>query len=428
MDNRARLQKSLDYIEENLQTEITAAELAEMASFSLFHYYRLFQQATGMPVMQYILRRRLLHGIYAMKQGSTKIDAALAFGFDTYAGFYRAFCREFGSTPSEFLKFCRAKRPYRIDLTKEEHMIITHKKAAQILKHWNLDGETITDIYYNGTGNKNESACYVGEEFVLKYTANPGKLKNHIEVSKAIEGVGLLAASPVATPDGQEYIRDGELYFYVTRRLKGQQMVAGSFYEGDYISNARFVGEIIGQLHLALSKINDCVSDADLLGTVRNWALPKAKQALGLTDVFCKEYLDTFSSLYPKLPRQIIHRDPNPGNIICSDAQWGFIDFDLAERNVRIYDPCYAATAVLSESFGNNDEKWLDFYRNIICGYDSVTHLTDEERKTIPYVILANQFVCVAWFAQQDKYVELFETNKRMTLWLMQRFEELKDI
>lgn len=102
MDNRAIIQKSLDYIEENLRTEITAAELAEMAHISLFHYYRLFQQATGMPVMQYILRRRLLHGVYAMKQGSGKIGAALLYGFDTYAGFYKAFCREFGATPSAF--------------------------------------------------------------------------------------------------------------------------------------------------------------------------------------------------------------------------------------------------------------------------------------------------------------------------------------
>ena len=41
------IQQSLDYIEENLQTEITAAELAEEAGFSMFHYYRVFQSATG---------------------------------------------------------------------------------------------------------------------------------------------------------------------------------------------------------------------------------------------------------------------------------------------------------------------------------------------------------------------------------------------
>lgn len=424
MDNRRIIQRSIDYIEENLQSEITAAELAAQAGFSLFHYYRLFQQATGLPVMQYILRRRLLYGIYAMKKGMGKTDAALLYGFDTYAGFYKAFCREFGSTPSAFLASSRAKRPWRIDITKEEHMAITHKKAAQILQNWNLSDTTITDIYYDGTGSKNDSALYVGENFVLKYTANLGKLKKHIEVSKALENIGLLSAVPVPAIDGAEYIQDGEMYFYLTRRLPGNQMASHQFGEGD----GRFVGEIIGQLHLALQNIEDCVSEADLLGTVRDWALPKAKQALNLRDDFCREYLDTFAALYPNLPRQIIHRDPNPGNIICADDQWGFIDFELAERNARIYDPSYAATAVLSETLGQNNDRWLEIYREIICGYDSVAHLTEEERKAIPYVILANQFVCVAWFSEQDKYAEIFEINRSMTLWLIDRLAELHKI
>ena len=359
-----------------------------------------------------------------MKRGNTKIDAALSYGFNTYAGFYRAFVREFGSTPSDFLKSSRVKRPYRIDITKEEHMTVTHNKVTRILKHWNLEGQTITDIYYEGTGNKNDNACYVGEKYVLKFTANLGKLKKHIEVSKALHSIGLLSAVPVPTTDGAEYIADGEVYFYLTCRLPGEQMVSNRFGEGD----GRFVGEIIGQLHLALSKIEDCVSEADLLAAVRDWALPKAKAAMNLSDPFCKEYLNTFSALYPKLPRQIIHRDPNPGNMIRNQDQWGFIDFDLAERNARIYDPCYAATAVLSETFGQNNDRWLGIYRDIICGYDSVASLTDAERRAIPYIILANQFVCVAWFAEQDKYAELLEINKRMTAWLMEKFEELNEI
>jgi Ser/Thr protein kinase RdoA (MazF antagonist)/AraC-like DNA-binding protein len=424
MDNRRIIQTSLDYIEDHLQTEITAAELADLAGFSLFHYYRLFHQATGMAVMHYIQRRRLLHGVYAMKQGIGKTDAALDYGFDTYAGFYKAFCREFGATPSGFLKSSRAKRPYRIDITREENIMITHKKAAQILTHWNLGNAAITDIYYEGTGNKNDSAVYVGEEFVLKYTVNFGKLEKHIEVSKALSSIGLLSAVPVPTADGAEYIRDGEIYFYLTRRLPGKQMDAHRFCQGD----GRFVGEIIGQLHLALNKIEDCVTEADLLSTVRDWALPGAKAPLNLSDGFCKEYLETFASLYPDLPRQIIHRDPNPGNIICAEDQWGFIDFELAERNARIYDPCYAATAVLSETFGQDNHPWLEIYRDIIWGYDSVAHLTEAERRAIPYIILANQFVCVAWFAQQDKYVEIFEVNKKMTAWLIEHFEELKNI
>ena len=264
----------------------------------------------------------------------------------------------------------------------------------------------------------------MGEEYVLKFTANLGKLKKHLEVSKALESIGLLSAVPVLTTDGAEYIQDGEVYFHLTRRLPGEQMVSHRFGAGD----GRFVGEIIGQLHLALSKIEDCVSEADLFATVRDWALPKAKVALNLSDAFCREYLDTFANLYPNLPRQIIHRDPNPGNIICSHDQWGFIDFELAERNARIYDPCYAATAVLSETFEHSNDRWLEIYRDIIRGYDSVAKLTQAEREAIPYIILANQFVCVSWFAEQAKYAEIFEINKQMTLWLIEKFEELRDI
>ena len=204
-------------------------------------------------------------------------------------------------------------------------------------------------------------------------------------------------------------------------------MTAASLYEGGGAEKARFVGEIIGQLHLALCRVDYPASDADLYETVKTWALPASQAAMDLPGSFCTEYLSTLAGLYPSLPRQIIHRDPNPGNIILSGDKWGFLDFDLSEQNVRIYDPCYAATAVLSECF--SEEKlpaWLGIYQNILLGYDSVVHLTEEERRAVPYILLANQLVCVAWFAGQEKYAEVFETNKRMTRWLVDHFEELR--
>ncbi|MBQ9166326.1 MAG: helix-turn-helix domain-containing protein, partial [Oscillospiraceae bacterium] len=350
MDYRALLQESLDYIEENLSAELRAAELAKQAGFSLFHYYRLFRTVVGMPVMQYILRRRLLHAVYAIRCGSTGIDAALRFGFDTYAGFYKAFQREFGCPPFVFLRHSRAKRPYRLNLMKEEHMIVTHKMAADILKHWGLEQETISDIYNETTGAKNDSACYVGSSFVLKYTTDLKKLNTHMQLSTAIESTGLRASSPIPTTDGRTFIRHGELYFYLTKRL-GTRMTAPQFYQHDRDAAARFTGEIIGQLHLALAALDCSLQEAELYETVRDWALPKVRTLLPLTDAFCAHYLEVFEALYPALPRQIIHRDPNPGNVILCEEGWGFIDFELSERNVRIYDPCYAASAILSESF-----------------------------------------------------------------------------
>jgi len=422
MDYLNLIQESLDYIEENLQSELTAQELAERAGFSLFHYYRLFQSAVGMPVMQYILRRRLLHGVYAIGCGSTGIDAALRYGFDTYAGFYRAFQREFGCTPSAFIKLSRAKRPCRICLKKEEHIIVTHKKAASILKHWNLENETITDIYYEGTGNKNENACYVGDKYVLKYTANPGKMKNHQQLSRLIAQRGLASAVPVETADGKDYVQEGELYYTLTRRIEGEQMHTAELYADE--NKARFVGEIIGHLDLALEDAQVCVNERDLLDTAVK-ALSEVKERLGLSTAFCEEYLRTFGALYPTLPKQIVHRDPNPGNIICCGEQYGFIDFELSECCVRIYDPCYAATAILSETFGKDNEAWLQIYRSIMRGYDSTAKLSEEERRAIPYVILANQLLCTAWFAEKEKYAALFETNKKMTLWIIENFDRL---
>ena len=430
MDHRKCMQESLDYIENHLKTQIDATELADRAGYSLFHYYRLFQLAVGMPVMQYILRRRLIHAIYEIRCGRKRIDVILEYGFDTYSGFYKAFRREFGCTPSVFLKKGRAKQPYKLNLYKEEYMNLSRRKASEILKHWNLEKEPISDIYYDGSGQKSDNAFYAGEAYILKFTVNREKMKNEIALSRAMEGAGLMASTPVITADGREYMQDGELFFYVTRRVSGTPMVSHNFYEGDYAAKARFVGEIIGQLHLILSRAEILVNDVDLYEDVKNWALPKAKEILSIPEQFCREYLEKFRELYSNLPKQIIHRNPNPATIIVSQDKWGFIDFELSERNLRIYDPCYAATAVLCETYDEKDQeklrKWVDIYRNIIWGYDSVVKLTDDEKRAIPYVVMANQAVCVAWFSEQEKYADVFETNKCMTKWLLSVFKELK--
>ena len=77
MENRSCIQQSLDKIEAELASEISVNELAKKAGYSLFYYYHIFQKEVEMPVMQYIIRRRLLHGIYEMSQGDKKIDIAL---------------------------------------------------------------------------------------------------------------------------------------------------------------------------------------------------------------------------------------------------------------------------------------------------------------------------------------------------------------
>ena len=40
-------------------------------------------------------------------------------------------------------------------------------------------------------------------------------------------------------------------------------------------------------------------------------------------------------------------------------------------------------------------------------------------------MVIANQLICVAWFSEQDKYADIFETNTRMTQWLLPMFDDL---
>lgn len=430
MTYRKEIQESLDYIEAHLQTDITASELAQRAGFSLFHFYRLFQMSTGLPVMQYILRRRLLHAIYAIRGGEKRIDAALAYGFDTYAGFYKAFRREFGCTPSVFLKKNRAKSPARIDLQKEEAMYLMHSTAREVLKQWEMENETITDLYYESSGNRADHAVCVGENFILKRVRELAALKAGMALAQELNNAGVDAQTPIATADGRNFVQMGEWHYSLYRRPEGKELVAADLYGKESAIKARFVGEVIGQLHLTLRKAEIECKEADLLASVRDWALPKAKESLRLSEAFCQSYLETFEKLYSLLPRQIIHRNPNPANILTAEDGWGMIDFEMAERNARLYDPCYAATAVLSESFdAQNEDKlreWLGICQNILLGYDTVAELTVEEKEAVPYMILANQFTCVAWFASQPQYQEICVTNRKMTKWLIQHFEELK--
>jgi len=94
---------ALEYIEENLKTDITAEELAKMANYSTYHYYRLFSSVMGSSVAGYILKRRLDHALAEIACGRRATDVVYEYGFDTYAGFYKAFVKMYGCSPKKYL-------------------------------------------------------------------------------------------------------------------------------------------------------------------------------------------------------------------------------------------------------------------------------------------------------------------------------------
>ncbi len=55
----SKINKAQDYIEKHLEEELTIGQLAEIASFSPFHFQRIYRQITGESLYSYIKRLRL---------------------------------------------------------------------------------------------------------------------------------------------------------------------------------------------------------------------------------------------------------------------------------------------------------------------------------------------------------------------------------
>ncbi len=101
---RARIEKAVLFIEDNLSTNLRVADVAKNAHLSPFHFQRLFSAYLGEPVSQYILCRRLERAANILSKKTTVnlLKLALESGFDTHSSFTKAFKKRFGVTPSAF--------------------------------------------------------------------------------------------------------------------------------------------------------------------------------------------------------------------------------------------------------------------------------------------------------------------------------------
>lgn len=101
----------LEYIDKNLQEEITTEVLAQKAGFSLYHFCRVFRWETGYAVMEYVRRRRLAFAAAELASPQKIIDIALKYGFETHAGFSKAFKRVYACTPEAYRRHSVSRAP-----------------------------------------------------------------------------------------------------------------------------------------------------------------------------------------------------------------------------------------------------------------------------------------------------------------------------
>ncbi len=95
-----RLNNSIKYIEEHLTDEIDYEKLARTAGCSSYHYQRMFAYMAGIPLSEYIRRRKMSLAAVDIKNGEKIIDTALKYGYNSPTAFNRAFQSIHGIAPS----------------------------------------------------------------------------------------------------------------------------------------------------------------------------------------------------------------------------------------------------------------------------------------------------------------------------------------
>lgn len=98
-----RIEKILDYIHHNLEQPITVSDLAEKSCWSRWQFQRVFSDATGLSVAQYIRELRLSNAAERLINTKERhLDIAIDCGFDSEISFSRSFKKLFGHSPRDY--------------------------------------------------------------------------------------------------------------------------------------------------------------------------------------------------------------------------------------------------------------------------------------------------------------------------------------
>lgn len=97
----SQLGDAMRYIEDNLDGDIDLERLAQIAQCSSFHFQRVFSYMAGVPLSEYIRRRRMTKAAFELQNSGAKVvDLALKYGYDSPTAFNRAFQSVHGVAPS----------------------------------------------------------------------------------------------------------------------------------------------------------------------------------------------------------------------------------------------------------------------------------------------------------------------------------------
>lgn len=144
-----RINRVIDYIEANLDKELSLETLSGVAFFSPYHFHRIFGAMVGESLGQFIQRLRLERAASRLvnnpKEPITEI--AFRYGFSGSAAFARAFKKNFGVSAGRWRQLALAGDR---KISKEESkagMVLRKKRQELFRSSLYIEGNTITQAW-----------------------------------------------------------------------------------------------------------------------------------------------------------------------------------------------------------------------------------------------------------------------------------------
>lgn len=123
-----------DYIENHLEDELRIEDLARIASFSEFHFQRIYRQITGESLYSYIKRLRLEKAIFLIRSNKrlALLDIALSVGFSNHASFAKALKERYKVSASTIRRLDNQEMEKLIDEISMNGKVYTEKTTYNI--------------------------------------------------------------------------------------------------------------------------------------------------------------------------------------------------------------------------------------------------------------------------------------------------------
>lgn len=142
MEYRRRICRAMNFICDNLDRELSLEEIAKSASFSMFHFHRIFKTVVGETVAEFTrrLRLELAANKLLLERYTSVTDIAISCGFSSSQNFAKAFRASFGMPPSLYRK------------SKHEHMFSKGENAVSLRSGYSPDRVCMNTLKYSANG------------------------------------------------------------------------------------------------------------------------------------------------------------------------------------------------------------------------------------------------------------------------------------